>query len=394
MLDGVNSYTQYSPNFGNNNAGFYKGLQGAAVANSQDINNMARYVLGAPEEHQESLNATLSGTIPFMGIFGSLQAFPWLKDNFKHPIDGMKKVKADYIAKNPDARFKLSANASDVLKEHKKRLFSGLSDAEKLKLQENRGFLGKGLDMIPGYKKLRTSGFGQLMGKSGAGWMIVIDGGIKLFTDIIPTFDKLGTGAGVKQIGKSAAMVASSAAGWTAGEVAGSAAGAAIGTAICPGVGTVIGKFAGGFLGGTIGLYFANKATKAVVGESELNLAAKNLENEASTNEAAQQMLAQQALAKAENDLQINPNNTFAQQIKIDADKILAGSMVEQADAAEEQYNQVQQELGAAPAQFGSLSGVNIPPVPGFNGMSYDMDAYRQAMSTASMPTLKAKAAI
>ena len=93
-----------------------------------------------------------------------------------------------------------------------------MTDAEKAALQKDRKFLGKALDLIPGYKKLRATGFGQLMGRSGAGWMLAIDGTLRVFTEIAPTFKELGTAAGMKQIGKSAASVAAGAAGWTAGE--------------------------------------------------------------------------------------------------------------------------------------------------------------------------------
>ncbi len=392
MVAGLNSYTQYTPSFGNTNSGLYKGIQGTVVSNSETINNMARYVADVPAVADDSLSSNLVGTLPFMGIFGAIQVFPWLKHNYKHPIDGMNNLKQAYEAVHPGSRFKFTENALNVFGEQKQRLFNGITDAEKIKLQENRSFLGKGLDLIPGYKKLRASGFGQMMGKSGAGWMLVFDGAIRTFTEVVPTFEKLGAQAGVKQIGKSAAMVASSAAGWTGGEIAGSAIGAAIGTAICPGVGTAIGKFAGGFLGGTIGMYFANKAAKSVVGESELEKSVKELQASASSNPEAQILLAQQASAKADKALQIYPDNQEAKLIKEQADLILSGSLNESSEQTQE--TQSQNDMASAPMNFGVLSALNIPVVPGFDGVSYDLNAYNQAMSSASMinPKMQIKA--
>ena len=264
-----------------------------------------------------------------------------------------------------------------------------MTDAEKAALQKDRKFLGKTLDLIPGYKKLRATGFGQLMGKSGAGWMIAIDGTIRLFTEIVPTFKTLGTGAGLKQTGKTVASVAAGAAGWTAGEVAGSAAGAA---AICPGIGTAVGKFVGGFIGGTIGMYFAGKAAKAVVGKSELEKAsgtqAENIAKQCENSPEMQISLAANAAQKAAEVLKYDPNNAEAQAVLAQAEEILnaAQSQIETQNTAKTQSdNSAAQNIG----QFGSMTaanGLNIPTVPGFNGAGYDMNQYSQALSKASMP--------
>lgn len=393
MVDGIGTRAQYAPSFGTANPGFYKGLEGAAVSNSNEINNLARFMLGKPPSEHESISQSLMGTVPFMGIFGTIQAFPWLKKNYKSPFEAIKADKAAYLANPANNRYGFYDNAKNVLAEHKDKLFKGMTDVEKAALQTDRSFLGKTLDIIPGYKKLRATGFGQLMGKSGAGWMIAIDGGVKMFTEIAPTFKELGAGAGMKQIGKSAASVASSAVGWTAGEIAGSAAGAAIGTALLPGVGTLVGKFIGGFLGGTMGMTFANKATQSVVGKNELELSKEKqvaqIEQEAQSSPDAKLALAQNAYQQATAVLAQDPNNQEALEAKAASEKILAeGSIDTKADAAEEQYNQVQTELANTQMpQFGNLTaGLNVPPVPGFDGQSFDMNAYGAAMSQASMP--------
>ena len=390
MVAGLNTNIAYNPGFGNNNAGIYKGIQGTVVSNAESVNNMARYVLGTPAVEEPSLGSSLAGTIPFMGIFGTIQAFPWLKKNYKNPLNAIKDAKLNYEITNPDSRYNFGENTLKVLKEQKQRLFNGISEAEKIKLQENRSFLGKGLDLIPGYKKLRASGFGQMMGKSGAGWMLVFDGAIKTFTEVVPTFEKLGSAAGFRQVGKSAATVASGAAGWTGGEIVGSAVGAAIGTAICPGVGTAIGKFVGGFLGGTVGLHFATKATKSIVGESELEKSMNEIQENAMNNKDAQILLAQQASAKADAALQMYPEDEQAKLIKEQADAILAESSLADNNNITNTQNIDAEQIKAAetqssPLNFGMLSGIQIPTVPGFDGVNYDLNVYNQAMKNAAM---------
>lgn len=393
MINNIGYTNQYVPAFGNVNSGFQKGLQGAAVANQNVIKNLAGYTFGneaiTPEE---TLGSALSGTPLFLSIFGGIQAFPWLKKNFKHPFSTIKAEKDAFLANPSNKRYDFVGNAKKVLVEQKDKLFHKMTDAEKAALQKDRKFLGKTLDLIPGYKKLRATGFGQLMGKSGAGWMIAIDGTIRLFTEIVPTFKTLGTGAGLKQTGKTVASVAAGAAGWTAGEVAGSAAGMAIGTAICPGIGTAVGKFVGGFIGGTIGMYFAGKAAKAVVGKSELEKAsgtqAENIAKQCENSPEMQISLAANAAQKAAEVLKQDPNNAEAQAVLAQAEEILnaAQSQIETQNTAKTQSdNSAAQNIG----QFGSMTaanGLNIPTVPGFNGACYDLNQYSQALSKASMP--------
>ena len=393
MINNIGYTNQYVPAFGNVNSGFQKGLQGAAVANQNVIKNLAGYTFGndsiCPEE---TLGSALSGTPLFLSIFGGIQAFPWLKKNFKHPFSTIKAEKDAFLANPSNKRYDFAGNAKKVLVEQKDKLFHKMTDAEKAALQKDRKFLGKALDLIPGYKKLRATGFGQLMGKSGAGWMIAIDGTIRLFTEIVPTFKTLGTGAGLKQTGKTVASVAAGAAGWTAGEVAGSAAGMAIGTAICPGIGTAVGKFVGGFIGGTIGMYFAGKAAKAVVGKSELEKAsgtqAENIAKQCENSTEMKISLAANATQKAAKVHKQDPNNAEAQAVLAQAEEILnaAQSQIETQNTAKTQSdNSAAQNIG----QFGSMTaanGLNIPTVPGFNGAGYDMNQYSQALSKASMP--------
>lgn len=88
--------------------------------------------------------------------------------------------------------------------------------------------------------------------------------------EIIETYNKLGTGAGNRQVGRTVVNIAAETAGFAVGMKAGAAAGAAIGSCIpIPGVGTVVGAVVGAAVG-FVGSWLAGKASRAVVGESEL----------------------------------------------------------------------------------------------------------------------------
>lgn len=118
---------------------------------------------------------------------------------------------------------------------------------------------------------------------AGAMFMGIVEGGIEMFTEVVPAFKMDGLTGGIKQIFKSGTKVAASVGGWIAGEAAGSAAGAGIGAAIGGTIGTVfgplgtalgikIGGIVGTVLGGFIGGFFASSAAKeiasSVVGKS------------------------------------------------------------------------------------------------------------------------------
>lgn len=88
--------------------------------------------------------------------------------------------------------------------------------------------------------------------------------------EIIETYNKLGTGAGNRQVGRTVVNIAAETAGFAVGMKAGAAAGAAIGSCIpIPGVGTVVGAVVGAAVG-FVGSWLAGKASRAIVGESEL----------------------------------------------------------------------------------------------------------------------------
>ena len=374
MVNGVSGY-------GNNSYGFYRAAAGVAVNHGNDVENMVKFINGQPvtTTADPTIAQTVVGTLPFLGLFGGIQGGIALKNHgwsLKNTIADVNRTSA-YTARSQA----LQAGKETVIKEY------GNIFKKNVAVSAERGFIGKILDKIPGYTKLRSTGIGQAMGKSGAGWMAVIEGGMELATNVVPTFQTLGAGAGFKQLGKSAVKVGAGAVGWVAGDAVGKGIGAAIGTAICPGIGTTIGTFVGGFIGGMIGSAVAGKASKAITGKSELEKANDNQIAQVSQQIEADPQnkvaLAQQTLQQAEEILAQDPNNKDALAAKASAEAVHAQAAQNPAqDATTQQYPQMQQ--GQMPT---TIPGVfpGVPVVPGFNGISYDMNVYNQAMSTASM---------
>lgn len=119
----------------------------------------------------------------------------------------------------------------------------------------------------------KTLGLGANIFKSvkGSGPMAILSGCMELFSNIIPAF-QVGTGHGVKQIGKSAVKVGASVVGWSAGEAIGTVVGGALGTLVAGPVGTAICAKIGGFVFGCIGCWVADKLAGKIVGKNETEL--------------------------------------------------------------------------------------------------------------------------
>ena len=366
----VNSVSSYS----NSNAAFYRAAAGTAIQHKNDVENMVKFMNGQPitTTAEPTICEQVKGTIPFMAVFGGIQAGAALKGHkwsLKDTIDAVK-------AENPYTRSQaLKAGQDRIAKEY------GSILKKNVPVNPKRGFIGRILDKLPGYSKLRATGFGQAMGKSGAGWMAVMDGSIETFTQVVPTFQQLGAEAGFKQIAKSGTKVAAGAAGWLAGDALGKGIGAAIGTAICPGVGTAVGGFIGGFIGGIIGSAVAGKASKALTGKNELEKAqdkqiteiTQQIDNDPNSKLA----LAQQTYQQAEAVLAQDAENKDAL-----AAKNAAYNTIAQYQAAQETQPETQVETQTTmqqPAFNGSyqVSFNGIPTVPGFNGYGYDMNQYQ-----------------
>ena len=381
MVNGVSNYS-------NNTSALYRAAVGTAVLNKNNVENLIRYNNGMPinGNYDPSIAETAVGTLPFLGIFGGIQGTIALKNNgwsLKNTINAVNST-SPYTTRTQA----LTAGLDTVKKNYGNILKKTVA------VDPKRGWLGKLLDKIPGYSKLRSSGFGQAMGKSGAGWMAVIDGVMETFTQVMPAF-QIGAKEGFKQIGKSAVKVIAGAGGWLAGDAIGKGIGAAIGTAICPGIGTAIGTFVGGFIGGMVGSAAAGKVAKAVTGKSEVEIAQdkqiSEVAQQANADETTKITLAQQTLEKANEALAQNPNDKEAQIARDSAEKILAEAVQKENELInQQQANQLPQQQTTYPQQNGLMTTPfgNIPVVPGFNGFGYDMNILQQAQANASTPMM------
>lgn len=376
-----------------NNAAFYRAAAGTAVLHKNDVETMIKFANGQPitGTAEPTVGEAVKGTIPFLGIFGGFQAGAAIKKHGWSIKDTIADVKATSpYTKRGDA---FLAGKDRITKEY------GNFFNKSVVVDPKRGVVGRCLDKLPGYSKLRTTGFGQAMGKSGAGWMCVMDGAIETFTQVVPTFQQLGAGAGFKQIATSGTKVVAGAAGWLAGDVVGKGLGAALGTLICPGVGTAIGGFVGGFLGGIIGSSIAGKAAKSITGKNELEkVQEQNIAQQTQQIEADPQTklaLAQQTIQQAEQTLAQDPKNEDALAAKASAENVLTQLQSQQQEYIADAGQQVDTQMpGQMPTQpqyqdaTSQMSNQMIPPVPGFNGATYDMNQYSTSVSQASMPTV------
>lgn len=376
MVNGVTGY-----NYGPNMTGALRTTTSAVALHKSDVENMVKFLNGQPitTTPDPTIGETVKGTIPMLAIFGGIQAGAAVKKHGWSIADTIADVKAQspYTTRSQA----VEAGKAEVIKKFKD------IGKKTVAVDPHRGFIGKCLDKIPGYKSLRASGFGQVMGNkgTGAGWMAVIDGAIETMTQVVPTFQQAGAGAGFKQIAKSGTKVVAGAAGWVAGDAAGRAAGAAIGTLICPGVGTAIGSFVGGFLGGIVGSAIAGKAAKAVTGPSELEKIQNKQIEEVAAQVNDKVALAQETYKQAEEILAQDPQNKEALAAKATAEKVIMEAQAAELAQAQSQAQAPVQETQQQTAQaaFNTIPAA-IPPVPGFNGSSYDMKQYQQFAVNAS----------
>lgn len=290
------------------NDAFIKSTQ----SNIENINNTSNIQTYNTEEEFAPIKHALIG-LPFMGIFlGTMQGIPWLwrnhgnyKESIKKAFENSKKATVrsiplsytDKIAKavehsvanidHSNARkirqltqsARNATNFSDAYKNATQA--EKLLRKTKLELNANNNSIFKKITtpftQNPAAKWLGSTKVGAFLKRGGAPLMAALEGGIELFTEVIPAFKNKGLFAGLKQIGKSTCKVIASITGFAVGEAAGSAIGATIGGALgslIPFIGTGIGASIGGFLGGTLtGLICSQTTThitKKIIGKSEM----------------------------------------------------------------------------------------------------------------------------
>lgn len=397
MMNSVSGYN-YNPY-----PAAYRAASGAVVLNKNEIQNLIKFTNGEriATVQEPGVVETAVGVLPFAGIMGGFQGIGALKNNglSGQELEFFKIAKKTGIAKG--------WNFSETIKNVKKQypytrgqainagrdfLNREYGDFFKSRTTPNEARLpfgmGKLMDKIPGYARLRETGFGKAMGRSGSGFMAIMDGTIKTFTDVVPAFQQLGFKSGMKQIAKTGTEVGVGAVGWLAGDALGMSVGAAIGTAICPGVGTAIGGFLGRFIGGAIGGAVAAKTAKAITGKSEIELAKENALKETTeqiqNDENSKLALAKNSLEKANKILAQDANNQDALIAKETATKILKEYESAQKELQAQQATQNQANTENINTNQSQIPFNGIPVVPGFNGYDYDMNQYKNAMLFSS----------
>lgn len=326
--------------------------------NSKDIDNVAKYVLG--RELVVKQENPFDGMGLMVGITGLEQAWKiknWVKYNkgtegllasewakvkdsyrFQKDVFGQKGYSIDALreihsnSKTAEKTFestiaqrkleyyqKAFENKQYGLWNRIKSMFSGKSveecAAEKVtglrseaaKLAEESTKLAKGVEASGEAVSFGTK---ALKCVKGNGLFAAIEGGLQLFTQVIPSFATLGAEKGFKQLGKSIVKTAASVGGWAVG----AEIGAAIGSVI-PGAGTVVGGAVGAIIGvvaGTLGSWAANKLATKVVGKDELEIAKEEKSEKLKAEAIKDPQAVQQLLAAAYQKIQEDPNSEDA----------------------------------------------------------------------------------
>ncbi len=148
-------------------------------------------------------------------------------------------------------------------------------------------------------------------------FMLLMNGGVEVMSNVLPTFKNLGAKKGIKQTGKSIVSTISSVAGWVAGATLGRKAGAVAGAAIGNSkAGAIVASSILSYVTGSIGQYFADKVTKKVLGKSEMEKynesKAEMLADEAMKNPEVLSALAQGAAARIDMEGVSTPDSEIA----------------------------------------------------------------------------------
>lgn len=306
-----------SSNLGITSPSLSKNIANVVVNDQHEIKNLVRYLNDVPIEHNEpGLAETVKGQLPFIGIFGAIQAKGWAsdlaggkllnKDSFIKVKEGYNVLKdvhnstvgtvtkgfnplsleswkslgklgaeqTKYVQKATEisskakgAVLETAAEAADAagktkkaakLLKKSKNAFEAASTAAS-GVTKAPGKIASLINKVPGGKGL-TNAFK----KGGGAFMAVIGGITETLSEVIPAFQNKGFASGMKQIGKSAVKVAADTGGWCVG----ASVGAAIGSFLIPIPG--VGTFIGSMLGGAIGSWATGKVAKAITGKTEM----------------------------------------------------------------------------------------------------------------------------
>lgn len=300
----------------------------------KDLVNLAKYATGVPLTNSAEEKLTVSEVANYPSMLCAYDGYQWLKNNRgqykqafsevvkngkaandvlkKAGVKGVLRVSdaKEILANIPDAESlkSLSSNAQNLYKNAQKlaeqavanpkskdtlkQAMTSIAQADAMAYAEKtanpKGWFGKtkkalGITKVGQASKdlsAKSTTFQRCKNaydNEAGTFMLVIEGGVEAFTNVIPTFKQLGFKKGMKQLGRSTVKTIASVAGWVAGSVAGSKLGSIIGAVVGNNkVGAVVSAVAskvGSYAVGTVGQHFARKGADKVLGKSELEKA-------------------------------------------------------------------------------------------------------------------------
>lgn len=270
-------------------------VQSEAFNNAGGYKNVNAYKVALNEQKAKAINEVIPSGDKFEKLGEKAQAHY-----------NKAKEMAKFATENPQHAEKAFKIANGRLAQANNLAHKESVNAPAIKYQGNKytdiKFLDKGLDNTRTFLAKLTKGFkkftdlsaakGELLElatkspttakllkySKGQGLFIAITGVVELLTQVLPAFG-LGADKGVIQTVKSTVNTGASVGGWVAGSALGTKAGAMLGAAIGS-VGGPVGTLAGGVVGSVIGLaggcigsWAAMKASKAFIGENEVEKA-------------------------------------------------------------------------------------------------------------------------
>ena len=300
----------------------------------KDLVNLAKYATGVPLTDSASEKLTVDQVANYPAMLCAYDGYQWIKENRGQYKEAFAKIVQDGKAANgvlktsgikgvlrvadakeilaniPDAESlkTMSSNAQNLYKNAQKlaeqavanpknkdslkQALSTIAQADALSYREAnvnpKGWFGKtkkalGFTKISQVKKdlsAKSTTFKKCkdaFDNEAGTFMLVTEGGVEAFVNVIPTFKQLGFKRGMKQLGRSTAKTIASVAGWVVGSVLGKKLGSVVNAVVGNSkVGTVVGTAVnkvGSYVVGTVTQHYARKGADKLLGKSELDKA-------------------------------------------------------------------------------------------------------------------------
>ncbi len=270
LASGANQVRKYSKNTGKSYSQLFNETKEAVKADSKTLSEITKST-----DRAKLLNELTSRNKLNQEIFKTQASLPNGKKLEKMTAEMKEAYKQANAKLTKAANAKTQASSEKLLKEAK-TLIEKASGKTTAKAAQTVSTAAKTTAETAAKTAVNTTkavsvGSKILKAVKGNALFAAIEGGVELFTNVLPTFKQLGAKSGMKQVGKSTAKVAASVGGWAAG----AAIGAAIGS-VLPGAGTAVGAVVGGVISTVCSLICSTaavKVTEKIVGKDELELA-------------------------------------------------------------------------------------------------------------------------